>query len=246
MNKVALQNFAMIVAPLLSISVAGGGTIYQFRRLQRYQDDLAAKRKQVSILEGSLREMQIKKILPRIPIALQSPREQPEFLNAVRSYAEPLRVQLSRWTNAINKPALAQNNTANGENKEAPKEYQAIANTLEVKGKYTAVRAFLYQLLRAPRLYTLNDVKWSREAKGGLTTTSFTLTRYVTAPSSSIAQVMQAHAKAANGANGAQNSDSNALTEKRGLFSSPSSAMKRELDETTQPKADHYHDQQNR
>jgi len=147
-------------------------------------EDLERTEREIALAERTAQELKVAPAPARFPTSPLGPREQPDFLNTLRAYADATRVRLDRWTNAT--PIAPTSSAQEQEPSTRPKLPAGVApvsSAVEASGSYANVREFLYLLLRSPRLFTMNDVRWERGDKWPRTRVSFTLTRYVsTAP----------------------------------------------------------------
>ncbi len=182
MNKLSLFNIAAIVVPFACFLIAGGVIYREVLRINQLNDTRIQMEKNIAFLETIQKELDRQPPLPRFPTVEQSPREQPDFLNTLRMFAFATSVRLVRYTNAT-PIAPSSTSAANQDTKPAsPSGVIPIASSVEVAGRYTNIREFLYALQRSPRLFNMSDIRWTASAeRWPITSTSFTLTRYVTA-----------------------------------------------------------------
>src|SRR5262249_10089489 len=100
--------------------------------------------------------------------------EESMFLDEVRRCANENKVELNRYSNDTVPNAAP-----------PPGQPPAMANvrtlmsSLEVRGTYEAVRAFMKQLLGSKRLLAVKSGAWGRSPLTGQTVFSFKLNRYV-------------------------------------------------------------------
>lgn len=188
MGRFNLNNVLVVVLPLIVLLGSGWLTMYQLRRMR----DLDAQRRQVeqsiAITQNSIASLEALPPLNRIPTEPFAPKEQVDFLNTLRAYADATRVRLVNWSNATPLAPLSTTSPATDtmEPKNAlPRGVIPIGSAVVISGTYANVREFLYYLLRSPRLFSLTDLRWSRSDQYPNTTVSFTLTRYVTRPGDS-------------------------------------------------------------
>jgi hypothetical protein len=61
-----------------------------------------------------------------------------------------------------------------------PRGVTAISSRTIVSGRYDRINAFLYDLMKSPRLFNLTNAEWRRGSNYPETELTFTLIRYVT------------------------------------------------------------------
>ncbi|HEY0866627.1 MAG TPA: hypothetical protein VGE01_04590 [Fimbriimonas sp.] len=104
------------------------------------------------------------------------------FLNDLRLRAQKAGVQIASW-----KTTTAPASAGAGSDEKRAKLLEGIdrvSSELVLDGSYQAGRAFVEDLTRTERLYTINSARWNRGAEGG-TQLTITVSRYVMKPSAS-------------------------------------------------------------
>jgi hypothetical protein len=176
-NRFSFAGVATVVVPLTCVLGMGVLVYMQYLRMRGIEDERAQTEANIRIVEGSLQRIMESPPPPRRPAEFRTRGEQVDYLNTIQAYALASRVRITRWTNFA---PLAPQTTSGGLRPAAmPKGVVAVPSAVEVAGSYANVRAFLYYLQRSPRLFSLNDFKWSRGDKWPSTTVAFTLTRYL-------------------------------------------------------------------
>lgn len=182
MNRTSHLNIAKIVIPFLCFLIAGGVISYEIRRIRRLEGERIQVEQNIATVEKLRQELDqhTPVMLNRFPTAQQSPQEQADFLNKLRAYAAATQIRIVRWTNAT--PIAPASGGESGPPKQSsiPPGVLPISSSIEVSGLYNDIRAFLYSLLRDPRLFSLTDIEWQRSDRWPRTRVSMTLTRYVT------------------------------------------------------------------
>jgi len=173
-SRKVLYRQAVLLVPIVSIFVAVVLTLYEAHRYRQYGRELAITRIQINQLNILIKDLDSKPPLSVIPVILQSPAEQPDFIDMLRSRAEQSHIALTRWSNAAPAPSNAAGGTP------LPAEVGAINCSIEAAGTYNNLRHFLYSLQDAPRLFTLSEMLWARNDKWPITTIRFNLSRYIT------------------------------------------------------------------
>lgn len=184
-SRKILYRQAVLVVPIISFFVVAMLVLFEAHKYRQVGREVDYTNKQINQLGILIKEMDARPPLTVIPVILQSPVEQPDFIDVLRSRAEGTHVTLSKWANAAapanNGGTPAPASEANpGATRSLPQEVSTINCTIEVTGQYNDLRHFLYSLQDAPRLFTLSDMVWSRNNKWPETTLKFNLARYVT------------------------------------------------------------------
>jgi hypothetical protein len=183
MKKLSWINILALLIPLACLVAAILFVMVQVRRI----NDLKAQRMQlernIALVENRLSQMSAAPPPARIATVEMSASEQLDFLNTLRAYSDATRVRLVRWTST---PPLVSASAGQPEQgrRTLPPGVTPIASTIEVAGEYRNLREFMYNLLRSPRLYSMNDIRWVRGDRWPATSVTFILTRYVAAPAS--------------------------------------------------------------
>jgi hypothetical protein len=188
-GRLNLNNVLAVVLPLVVVLGSAWLTVFQVRRMR----DLESQRRQVeqsiAITQNSIASLEALPPLNRIPTEPFAPKEQVDFLNTLRAYADATRVKLVNWTNATPLAPISPSNPAADSQEPGstlPRGVIPIGSAVVISGTYANVRDFLYYLLRSPRLFSMTDLRWSRSEQYPNTTVSFTLTRYVTRPGDNV------------------------------------------------------------
>jgi hypothetical protein len=176
-SKKVLYRQAVLLVPIISIFVAVVLTLVEAHRYREYGRELVVTQRQINQLDILIKDLDSKPPISVIPVILQSPAEQPDFIDILRSRAEQTHISLTRWANTAAAPNSA---AASGGGTPLPAEVSAINCSIEVAGKYNDLRHFLYSLQDGPRLFTLSDMMWARNEKWPITTLKFNIARYVT------------------------------------------------------------------
>jgi hypothetical protein len=175
-SRKVLYRQAVLLVPIVSVFVGVVLTLYEAHRFRQLKRELVVTRKQNEQLNALIKDLDSKPPLTVIPVILQSPAEQPDFIDMLRTRADHSHISLSRWANAA-----APNPGTNADGTSAmPTDVSAINCSIEAVGRYNDLRHFLYSLQDAPRLFTLSDMVWSRNDKWPITALKFSLSRYVT------------------------------------------------------------------
>ena len=174
MNRMQFLKIAIVCCPVFAGGVTCGIVGVQFARENALKAEKARLSAQARLLEQTVQAMNRQGHAPRIACVPASPQEQTEFLKLLRGYAGLHRVQIARWADAPDPIRAA----GDGAKPARPSGVTALVSQVDARGAYNDSRQFMYALLRSPRLFTLNDIKWTR-GEHGLTTTTFSLTRYV-------------------------------------------------------------------
>jgi len=179
MKKEAFYRPLTILMPIFAVLCATGVSVYEWRRLKHLESEAAATQTQITQIERELRSYEAQPQTEKFPTVPKTPREQAQFLDALRANADVSGVQLVRWSNTTPAPAAqttpdkAAAGTASG--------VGSIVSVLEVTGHAENTRQFLYNVVRSRRLLNMADIKWVRETWPN-THLTFTLTRYVAPP----------------------------------------------------------------
>jgi len=187
MNKLRLSAILMVVVPLMAAVVMGMVCMSQMKRRDMAEEQRTQANMQVNALQDMINEASATPLVNK-EIALEdTPDEQAAFLTFLRVNAQASDVKLTQYMNmGLVLPPTGANNQ-NGQQTAQPADaYRPVASTLTVQGQYPGVRAFAYSLLRANRLMNMNGVTWKRDTQTDTTTLSFTLIRYVTAPTTQV------------------------------------------------------------
>jgi hypothetical protein len=175
-SRKLLYRQAVLLVPMVSIFVVVVLTLYEAHRCRQADRQLVVTRKQIAQLATLIKDLDSKPPISVVPVILQSPAEQPDFIDMIRSRAEQNHVSLTRWANA----AVSGSSPGAGKGSSLPAEVSAINCSIESAGTYNDLRHFLYSLQDGPRLFTLSDMVWSRNDKWPITMLKFNLARYVT------------------------------------------------------------------
>jgi hypothetical protein len=177
MDRKSLYRLFGLVLPLIALAIAGTVAASQYFRLRSLEDEQARTERSLEFVRKLITEMQTQPHIEKVAAVAKSPDEQAVFLDQLRQYALEKGVDLSRWANVHSVPQPG----SGGTEMKAPTGPEPVVSTIEVSGEFENVRAFLYTIVRAPRLLNLTNLRWTRQDgdKPNVTRVSFTLTRYV-------------------------------------------------------------------
>jgi hypothetical protein len=181
LKKTKYYKSLTVMAPIVGVLFGSGIAIYEVRRLHYLEAKYASTLKELSTIDIELAAFEKQPPIEKIPTVPSSTREQPQFLDVLRGYADTNHVQMVRWSNlALPPPSTGGNGDANA--KPQIPNYTPIVSTIEIAGQYNSTRMFMYNLLRSPRLLNMTELKWVRGDQWPTTHLTFTLTRYVGPP----------------------------------------------------------------
>src|SRR2546423_4672403 len=145
MNRQRLSQLAIYLVPLACLFLAGGVTVYEWRRISQYEGETQAIQTNTQIVENLERAVAAQPKPTRIPTAEQTPREQPEFLTTLRIYASASGVKITKWANGTpNAPtptgAPGRTGSNTDEKKALPGGALPIASSVEVAGPFNSIR----------------------------------------------------------------------------------------------------------
>jgi hypothetical protein len=149
----------------------------QLARVRGLDAEKAQISKNISFVQGLIAQNDMQPLADKEPAIPQTADEQSLFLNELRLHAANARIELVRWANS---PPPAQQPGAPAPPPSGPT--IPIVSSVETAGTYQNLRAFMYSLLRSPRLLNVSNLTWRREDDYPNTRLIFTLTRYVTKP----------------------------------------------------------------
>jgi hypothetical protein len=180
MNKEGVYRSLTVALPIVAVVIGIGASGYEWQRLKRLDGETTVAEAKLTQIDLELRNFEAQPQSVRYPTVEKTPREQAQFLDALRANADVTQVQLIRWTN--NTPVAAPppptaDKPANG----LPGGVAPIISVVEVAGRAENTRQFLYNVIRTRRLLNLTDIKWVRDSWPN-THLTFTLTRYVAPP----------------------------------------------------------------
>lgn len=179
MGKLNFRNVLTMLLPLVALIANVGVVLTQKGRV----DDIDTRRQKteenIAAVEAAIKRVDESPSPPRMPTMEQSPREQVDFLNMLRAFASASAVKVDQFNNST--PVAPSSGSGTDASKTViPGGVLAISSSVEISGPYNNVRSFMYDLLRSPRLFSVNDLQWTRGMPYPKTVASFTLTRYVT------------------------------------------------------------------
>ena len=87
-SRKVLYRQAVLLVPMISIFVVVVLTLYEAHRYRQFGRELVVTRKQITQLNSLIKDLDAKPPLSVIPVILQSPAEQPDFIDMIRSRAE--------------------------------------------------------------------------------------------------------------------------------------------------------------
>src|SRR5256885_15437671 len=99
MNRQRLSQTAIYLVPLACLLLAGGVTVYEWRRISQYEGEQQVIRSNAQMVENLERAVAAQPKPTRIPTAELTPGEQPDFLNILRIYANASGVKITKWSN---------------------------------------------------------------------------------------------------------------------------------------------------
>jgi hypothetical protein len=179
MNKETVYRSLTIGLPIVAVLGGVGATVFEWQRLKRLDGETTAAETKLTQIDMELRSFEAQPQSVRFPTVEKTPREQAQFLDALRANADVCQVQLIRWTN--NTPVAPPPTTAEKPANGLPGGVSGIISIVEVAGRAANTRQFLYNVIRTHRLLNLTDIKWVRDQWPN-THLTFTLTRYVAPP----------------------------------------------------------------
>src|SRR5262249_22051591 len=159
--------FATVCCPLFAGIVAGGVVGFEVRREHRLKAEYTRLSSDAQKLETTIKGMADHVQTQRYPTAPSTPQEQPDFLNTLRRYAYTRQVRIARLTETSASTTETGTSASDQTAKPArPVGVRALSSQVDIQGIYNRNRQFLYDLLRSPRLFTLNDIKLTRSEHG--------------------------------------------------------------------------------
>lgn len=177
MKKEAFYRPLTILMPIAAVLCAAGVSVYEWRLLKRLEDEAAATQAKITQIDRELRSYEAQPQTEKFPTVPKTPREQAQFLDALRANADVAGVQLVRWSNTTPAPTPSSSPPTAG----ASTGVSSIVSIIEVSGHAVNTRSFLYNVVRSRRLLNMADIKWVRDSWPN-THLTFTLTRYVAPP----------------------------------------------------------------
>lgn len=181
MNKEAFYRPLTILMPIAAVLCATGVSVFEWRRLKRLEDEAAATQSKITQIDRELRSYEAQPQTEKFPTVPKTPREQAQFLDALRANADVSGVQLIRWSNIAPPAAPAPQPTPDKPAPAPQSGVTSIISVVEVSGRAENTRKFLYNVVRSRRLLNMADIKWVRDTWPN-THLTFTLTRYVAPP----------------------------------------------------------------
>lgn len=166
------------LVPVACFLLAGALVFVQFNRLQESRKELTGTEAEIQTLKGQIANFRSAGGKDRIPSVQDTRLEESMFLDSVRQRALAHGVHLDKWSNEA-PPAPAAAAPGAAAPPDAMKSVRTLASSVEVRGEYEAVRAFLRDLLGSARLLSVKSGTWTRGARSTETTFSFRLHRYV-------------------------------------------------------------------
>ena len=159
-----------------------GLSVYELRRLQKFQGDVTVAQTKITDVNRVIREYTALPAANQSATADKSPYEQNQFMDSLRKLQTDSHVQFTRLANLEAAAPAATDPNAPA----APKSSVTatpISCVIEATGKQNDIRQFLYRVQRSVRLMNMSDVRWLRDQYPN-THLVFTLTRYVSPPGS--------------------------------------------------------------
>ncbi len=192
------------LAPTLCIGVAASIAFVQHRSLQEAQGSLQLAQAAVQEATAAKEQLDAAGDETRYAAAGMGPYEESAFLNDLRSRAAACQVEIRRWDSRFRSFGSETNDETKDPEEEKRQEklkgITRISSDLTLAGSYSGVRKFLGGMVASPRLFTLSNVKWSRQDTGG-TELLVTVSRYVEPAKASDAVVSLDPASAGTGVN---------------------------------------------
>ncbi len=180
MKRDSIYRSLTIALPLAAFLCATGATVFEWQRLRGLDDETNATVSRISQIDRELQSYEAQPQNEKVPTIAKAPREQAQFLDALRANADVCKVQLVRWSN-VAPPAPTSSTTADKSATALPPGVAAIISVIEVTGQADNTRQFLYNIIRSHRLLNMSDIKWVRDTWPN-THLTCTLTRYVGPP----------------------------------------------------------------
>lgn len=177
MDRIGWYRLFGLVVPLIALAIAGAVATTQYFRLRGLEEEHVRTERSLEFVRKMISEMQSQPHIQKEAAVPRSPDEQAIFLDQLRQYAIAYGVDLSRWAIVRTPPQPA----TSSDSQKQPVGPEPLVSSVDVSGEFENVRAFLYSLVRAPRLLNLTNLRWARQEgdKPNVTRVSFTLTRYV-------------------------------------------------------------------
>jgi hypothetical protein len=176
MNRTVVLRIFAAITPVICVALGTWLVWSQYRRTVTLEEDLGNVTRNLLFQKTMIDEIGSQPLAAKEPAAPFSDAEQSAFLEGLRQIARSSGVTLSKWTN-VPSPPKAENDKVL-----LPAGITPMLSNLEVSGPYEAIRSFLYEVARAPRLLNFSSVRWIRKEDSDITTLSVTITRYVTPP----------------------------------------------------------------
>src|SRR5437763_17089293 len=101
MNRQRMSQTAIYLVPVACLLLAGGVTVYEWRRISQYEGEQQAIQTNTQIVENLERAVATQPKPTRVPTAELTQREQPDFLNTLRIYANASGVKITKWSNGM-------------------------------------------------------------------------------------------------------------------------------------------------
>ena len=181
MKREAFYRPLTILMPIAAVLCTTGVSAYEWRRLKRLEGEASATRAQIVQIDRELRSYEAQPQTEKFPTVPKTPREQAQFLDALRANADVAGVQLIRWSNTTPAPAPAAPASADKPAAGPATGVSPIISVVEVSGHAANMRQFLYNVVRSRRLLNMAEIHWVRDTWPN-THLTFTLTRYVAPP----------------------------------------------------------------
>lgn len=176
MNRTVMLRLFATITPILCLGLGAWLIWGQYQKSVALETDLARVSKNVEFQKTMIAEIGSQPLAEKEPAAPISDAEQAAFLEDLRQIARNTGVVLTKWANVPTAPPTEANKVV------LPAWITPMLSNLEVSGPYPAIRNFLYEIARAPRLLNFSGVKWTRNDEKNTTSLSVTITRYVTPP----------------------------------------------------------------
>jgi hypothetical protein len=165
--------------PLVCMAVVGGAIYVQHGNLQRAQDELGRAQEEARQALAANEEAARHGGEVRFAAQPTDRNEEAEFLEVLRKRAAETGVKIKAWTAQLTPPPPTGQSEAESADPKAQKlkGLVSLRSELTVEGAYGNVRTFIAGLEQTKRLYTFNEIRWTKTRIG--TELKATITRYV-------------------------------------------------------------------
>lgn len=180
MNQTKLFRIAAFVSTCIALTAVG----VQAQRLQQVREQYSEAKAELRRAETALAAAELNGSMAGLSATVPAePGEETAFLKLLRDKAKRHSIQLIRWNSQIipTQQVGEESELLTDEERrmaELLEGTERIACEVTVAGPYLRVRRFVEEISRAPRLYTLGSVRWSRQGPNR-TELIVTISRYV-------------------------------------------------------------------